>query len=47
MLHNDVIGHLMRHFSMENHYKLIVSNKLTMRKSNLKTFEIVNFNDNT
>jgi len=22
MIHNDVIGHLMRHFSMENHYKL-------------------------
>jgi len=22
MIHNDVIGHLIRHFSMENHYKL-------------------------
>jgi len=22
MIHNDVIGHLVRHFSMENHYKL-------------------------
>jgi len=22
MIHNDVIGHLKRHFSMENHYKL-------------------------
>jgi len=22
MIHNDVIGHLIRHFSMDNHYKL-------------------------
>jgi len=22
MIHNDVIGHHIRHFSMENHYKL-------------------------
>jgi len=22
MIHNDIIGHLIRHFSMENHYKL-------------------------